>query len=126
MVYKQNVETVIEKEQKYFASSEIQQEKARLRTKNYRKESQEKICEYLFAHPCVDCGEKDIILLEFDHILQEEKEYNVCQMPTDGFRWSLIEKEIQKCEVRCLTCHRKKTVKQQENYRVRWLRSNAA
>jgi hypothetical protein len=33
-----------------------------------RAEVAQKIIDYLREHPCVDCGGRDIVVLEFDHI----------------------------------------------------------
>ena len=108
----------------YFNSSEEQQKKALLRKKERLQKSQNAICKYLSNHPCVDCGETDILLLEFDHIDPDQKFDSVTVMVADGFRWSKIEEEINKCVIRCLICHRKRTANQQNNYRLRWLFEN--
>ena len=56
---------------------------------------------------CVDCGENNHIVLDFDHI--KDKKYNISRMVHDGFSWKAILKEIQKCEVVCANCHRIRT-----------------
>lgn len=72
--------------------------------------------EYLRLHPCVDCGEADPIILEFDH--QREKLGDVARYARKR-RTTLIEREIQKCEVRCANCHRRRTARQRAYYRWR-------
>jgi hypothetical protein len=66
---------------------------------------------YLRLHPCVDCGEDNPIILEFDHV-NGEKMGSVCNMISRGCGWKMIFAEMQKCEVRCCNCHRIKTAKQ--------------
>jgi L-lysine 2,3-aminomutase len=56
---------------------------------------------------CYDCGEKNPIVLDFDHL--KDKKYNVSRMVHDGFSWKAILKEIEKCEVVCANCHRVRT-----------------
>ena len=56
---------------------------------------------------CVDCGETNHIVLDFDHL--SNKKYNVSRMIHDGFSWAAIKKEIAKCEVVCSNCHRIRT-----------------
>jgi hypothetical protein len=66
------------------------------------------IWKYLEEHPCIDCGETDPIVLEFDH--RSDKKYNVSEM--GNLSIENVEKEIQKCDIRCANCHRRKTAKQ--------------
>ena len=70
-----------------------------------------RILEYLRCHPCVDCGETNPVLLEFDHV-RGRKLNSVCDLSRRGSGWAKIEAEISKCEVRCCRCHRLKTAKQ--------------
>ena len=72
-----------------------------------RADNQRRMIEYLRAHPCVDCGQTDIIVLQFDHLANKERD--VANMLTGSWSWSAIEKEIAKCEVRCANCHRLRT-----------------
>lgn len=65
------------------------------------------IREYLLAHPCVDCGETDPDVLEFDHL--RDKTMDVSRMVAIGWKWAKIFAEIQKCEVRCANDHRRAT-----------------
>lgn len=77
--------------------------------------NRERIFGYLQEHPCVDCGNADILVLEFDHL--DGKEYNVSGMLHHA--WDRIAAEIAKCEVRCANCHRRVTHKRASSHR--WL-----
>jgi len=81
------------------------------RRKEYVNQSRQKLFDYLKDHPCVDCGESDPIVLEFDHV-RGEKEFSIAEYPRLGYNWERVEKEIAKCEVRCSNCHKRKTSKQ--------------
>lgn len=65
------------------------------------------IREHLLLHPCIDCGEDDIRVLEFDHI--KDKELDISIAIQRGWSSKKLQKEIDKCEVRCANCHRIKT-----------------
>jgi hypothetical protein len=66
-----------------------------------------RVIEYLDTHPCVDCGETDIIVLQFDH--RSDKSFDVASMIAAGASWGKIDAEIAKCDVRCANCHHRKT-----------------
>lgn len=59
---------------------------------------------------CVDCGERDSTVLEFDHV-KGNKLGDVSTMAYQGLSWKRILAEINKCEIRCANCHRRRTVK---------------
>ena len=79
-----------------------------------REDVRRRLVDYLLGHPCVDCGERDIVVLEFDHVA--DKRGNVSTLASGGRVWKLVQAEIDKCEVRCANCHR----------RVTWDRRRAA
>lgn len=90
------------------------------RRETHRVKGREFICEYLSKHPCVDCGEGDILVLEFDHV-KGIKKMNLGDLVYKGATIPRIEREIAKCEVRCANCHKRRTWKDLETYKVRFL-----
>jgi hypothetical protein len=69
------------------------------------------IRDYLTEHPCVDCGEDDPVVLEFDHV-RGVKHGNVSSMVRSR-SWNDILTGLEKCEVRCANCHRRRTARRQ-------------
>lgn len=71
--------------------------------------------DYLLTHPCVDCGNDDIIVLEFDH--REDKVSDISTLMRKG-NLQTVQREISKCDTRCANCHRKKTAKDFGSWRL--------
>lgn len=69
---------------------------------------------YLKSHPCVGCGEEDIVVLELDHL--RDKRGNVSVLITSSEVWR-IQEEIAKCDVVCCNCHRRRTAARGNRYR---------
>jgi protein-arginine kinase activator protein McsA len=88
---------------------QINKPRITLRNRQWDFRIREKIKNYLTIHPCVDCGIKDIRVLEFDHVTGI-KLFNISSAVGAGCSWKKIKNEISKCEVRCANCHRIKTV----------------
>ncbi len=63
---------------------------------------------WLSSHPCVDCGESDPVVLEYDHVSGDKLD-NISVMVAKGVGLDLLITEIGKCEVRCANCHRRVT-----------------
>ena len=71
--------------------------------------------EYFTNHPCIDCGETDPVVLEFDHRDPTTKVAAVSQMiPSNSL--AVVKQEVAKCDVRCANCHRRKNAKDQNWY----------
>lgn len=94
----------------YTQNPRYYKDKAKERDKIVRTENLQFVIDYLKQHPCVDCGESDPLVLEFDHIRDKDK--NVSRLVAERASLDRIKEEIEKCEVRCANCHRRKTVKQ--------------
>jgi len=71
----------------------------------YKTRMRSRLIPYLISHPCVDCGETDIRLLEFDHRPESGKTRDVSYLLRGGASWTRVEAELQKCDVRCRHCH---------------------
>lgn len=94
-------------ERNYQPYYERERTRIQRRLAGHRAEIRRQMVEYLLEHPCVDCGLTDIVVLEFDHIA--DKVGDVSTLAGSGRTWARITAEIEKCEVRCANCHRKKT-----------------
>lgn len=59
---------------------------------------------------CIDCGQKNILTLEFDHKDGKEKrEHSIAKLMNSRCSPERLIQELDKCEVRCANCHRIKT-----------------
>ena len=63
---------------------------------------------YLSDHPCIDCGEKDPVVLDFDHRDPVEKHRGISQIIGWALGIKVLIAEIAKCDVRCANCHRRR------------------
>ena len=79
------------------------------RNRRVRGEHQELMADYLLEHPCVDCGEADVRVLDFGHEEPAQKVSTVGRLLTLSLPWSTVLAEIDKCSVRCANCHRRRT-----------------
>jgi hypothetical protein len=75
----------------------------------------------LARNVCVDCGETDALLLEFDHV--GVKRANVTSLAWSGSSLATIDAEIEQCEIRCANCHRRITARRGGHFRFRVLSS---
>lgn len=84
-----------------------------------REEYKSKFYDILSKSCCVDCGNNNPLVLEFDHIDPNEKVHGLSKMVHDCYSWDNILKEIDKCECRCANCHRIKTATEQNWYKYK-------
>lgn len=96
----------------YAANKADYKAKAQVWKTSQRAAVQRKLWAYLEAHPCVDCGEGNPVVLDFDHIDPDTKDASVSRLMSNGASWKRIEAEIAKCDVRCRNCHAIRTAKQ--------------
>lgn len=95
----------------YAANPEYYVQKAKRNKLPVKRQNRELMLEYLSKHPCVDCGETDPVLLTFDHV-RGTKSDNVAKLVTQAANWDRVMEEVAKCEVRCVSCHVRRTAKQ--------------
>lgn len=74
------------------------------------------VLDYLLEHPCIDCGETNPIVLEFDHV-RGKKVKAISVMIHSPVSLKRLQAEIDKCEVRCANCHLRKTAKER-NWKI--------
>jgi len=95
----------------YARNSLLHNRRRRTNQARYRLRNRKRLKDYLRTHACVECGEADARVLEFDHV-RGKKKRNISNLVREGKAWERIVSEIAKCEVRCANCHRRRTVEQ--------------
>ena len=79
----------------------------------WRKAEKIKFFQWLSQHSCVDCGNSDIRVLQFDHL--GDKAFNVSEkVGVLGF--DAIMDEVSKCDIVCANCHAIRTAERQQFY----------
>jgi hypothetical protein len=74
------------------------------------------LIDYFAKRPCVDCGETDPVVLKFDHL--RDKSFDIG--PSLSRRnWDSILAEMEKCQVVCANCHRRRTARRRKSLRLR-------
>lgn len=66
------------------------------------------VYDFLRKNPCMECGETDILVLDFDHV-RGKKVANISDMLASGRTLLVIIEEMEKCEVVCANDHRRRT-----------------
>lgn len=95
----------------YLANKPDYVRRAAIEVRRRRNENRREVVRYLKTHPCIDCGRTEPVALEFDHRVPELKINDVSTMMMSK-RWPRVLAEIEKCDVRCSNCHRRRTAVQ--------------
>ena len=95
-------------EKRYYENHEQYRNSHNTSREKLRERNARKVFEYLKTHPCINCGESDPIVLEFDHRNRSDKIESVSVMMRNS-SWKRILSEIEKCDVLCANCHRRKS-----------------
>lgn len=79
------------------------------RARAFRKKSSAEIKGWLRSvkgkYGCVCCGEREVCVLDFHHLVGEDKEIAVTTAASKGVL--TVERELAKCVVVCANCHRR-------------------
>ena len=87
----------------YYATHNVQRENVRRQTR-MAGARRHFLIRLFKSGGCVDCGEQDPVVLEFDHVYGEKRN-EVSQMGVRAASVNDLVKEVNKCEVRCANCH---------------------
>ena len=105
-------------QKRYYSKSKLQYLNTIYKSRAKRKQANiDLVVQHFKSHACVDCGENDIRILEFDHV-RGVKRANVSHLMAHGYSLEVLINEIAKCEVRCAKCHMIKTCPNRFNLMV--------
>ncbi len=117
--YKANRQTYYLAHYKKYRAHYLQ--RAKERRKQLRSEFHDNMRDYLSGKACLQCGESDMRVLEFDHLDPSSKKFNISQAMKLGYKWSDTLNEINKCRILCANCHKRHTSSQFGWYKAEYL-----
>jgi len=101
----------------YLANKERYVDQARERKQLLNRVRTAYLLDFFSSNPCADCGESDPVVLEFDHLDAMSKRFAIGNAL--AYRsWKAIREEMDKCEVVCANCHRRRTARRRGSMRV--------
>ena len=62
---------------------------------------------WLAGQECSRCGEAEMLLLDLHHRNPDEKEMSIARAARDGCNLERMWREVAKCDVLCVSCHRR-------------------
>jgi hypothetical protein len=86
-------------------------ERNRRTTPRLRQRSAVFVQQFLRQHPCARCGERDTVVLEFNHRDASSKLANVSDLIRVGGSLARLEAEIARCEDLCANWHQRHTIR---------------
>lgn len=101
--------------QHYEKNKQQYKDRANNRRKKLGSDNRKLMMEFLKDNHCVDCGNDNPIVLEFDHL--HNKQYGISTMMS-SYPWEKILVEISKCEVVCANCHKIRTATRAKWYKI--------
>ena len=93
------------------AKRHYQENKDKIKARSYernkvqRKRNREFVKSIKEISECIDCGESNPLVLDFDHV-KGDKILAISDMSNRAYGIEAIAEEMDKCEVRCANCHR--------------------
>lgn len=96
--------------QHYSDNKQYYKDKARVRNTATIIENRRYVISYLRDNPCIDCGNSDIEVLQFDHRDRDTKSGEVSSFLDSSLE--RVKLEISKCDIRCANCHIKRSRRQ--------------
>lgn len=110
MAYKNHEDQKAYARKHYLNNKELYKSRAKISNPKQRLKTKIWLLQYLAENPCVDCGEKDIEVLEFDHIEVVGQDARRVWSYLGSFK--KLKEEVSKCEIRCSNCHTRRTRRQ--------------
>ena len=114
MAYKDKKDQAKASKRHYEKNKDKIKARTRVRNKSQEKKNRHFVKWVKNRSCCIDCGETNPLVLDFDHV-EGEKIMNISDMARTSYSRETIMTEIDKCEVRCSNCHRIITHKRRIN-----------
>lgn len=101
LYYLKNREKVIARTSQWGKTHRAERRKA---LTEFRERRYKEFMEYKKTLSCIICGENDPICIDFHHLNESEKEYQISDLVMSREK---MEEELKKCVPVCANCHRK-------------------